>query len=266
MNLKDKVAIITGGGSGIGAATAQLFAKEGARVVVVDVKDTGAKISKNIKASSGEALFIKADVAEAKSIQRMVQKTIDHYGKIDILHNHAGILIVGDVMSLEESDWDRSINTNLKSVYLVSKYVIPHFVKHGGGVIINTASSAGLCPGRGYSAYSTSKAAIIMLTKCMALDFASLNIRVNCICPGPTDTPLFMPKDLLEHKKQKIKWGQELPIGRMGNPEDIAKAVLFLASDESSFATGTALVVDGGRSLVGIGSRIAGGRIKEKSK
>jgi NAD(P)-dependent dehydrogenase (short-subunit alcohol dehydrogenase family) len=258
MRLKDKVAIITGAASGIGAATAKLFAKEGAKVAIVDSKATGAETLSEIKAAGGEAIFLQADVTQAALVHQMVEKTVATYGRLDILHNNAGIFVVGDVLSLEEADFHRCINTNLKSVYLASKYAIPHLIKGGGGVIINTASTAGLTGGRGYSIYSASKAGIILLTQCMALDFASANIRVNSVCPGPTDTPMIMPDEPAKHAAQLRRWSEELPIGRAGRPEDIAQAVLYLASDDAAFVTGTALVVDGGRLLVGIGSRSAG--------
>jgi len=258
MRLKDKVAIITGAASGIGAATAKLFAKEGAKVAVVDLKATGADILGDIIAAGGEAIFLQADVTQAASVQQMVEKTVATYGRLDILHNNAGIFVVGDVLSLEEADFQRCINTNLKSVYLASKYTIPHLIKGGSGVIINTASTAGLAGGRGYAVYGASKAGIILMTQCMALDFASVNIRVNCVCPGPTDTPMIMPDEPDKHTAQLRRWAEELPIGRAGRPEDIAQAVLYLASDNAAFVTGTTLVVDGGRLLVGIGNRAAG--------
>jgi NAD(P)-dependent dehydrogenase (short-subunit alcohol dehydrogenase family) len=249
MRLKDKVAIITGAASGIGAATAKLFAKEGAKVAIVDSKATGAETLSEIKAAGGEAIFLQADVTQAALVHQMVEKTVATYGRLDILHNNAGIFVVGDVLSLEEADFHRCINTNLKSVYLASKYAIPHLIKGGGGVIITG--------GRGYSIYSASKAGIILLTQCMALDFASANIRVNSVCPGPTDTPMIMPDEPVKHAAQLRRWAEELPIGRAGRPEDIAQAVLYLASDDAAFITGTSLVVDGGRLLVGIGSRSA---------
>jgi len=258
MRLKDKVAIITGAASGIGAATASLFAKEGALVAVVDLKATGAETVKSIRTAGGEAIFLQTDVAQTASVQQMVEKTVATYGRLDILHNNAGIFVVGDVLSLEEADWERCLNTNLKSVYLASKYAIPHFIRGGGGVIVNTASTAGLAGGQGYSVYSASKGGIVLLTQCMALDFASANIRVNCVCPGPTDTPMIMPEESDKHTAQLRRWAEELPIGRAGRPEDIAQAVLYLASDDATFVTGTTLVVDGGRLLVGIGSRSAG--------
>lgn len=260
MRLKDRVAIVTGGGSGIGAAVAKLVSKEGAKVAVVDLKETGAETVKDIQGLGGEAIFLKTDVTQALSVREMVEKTVSTYGRLDILHNHAGILIVGNVVSLDESHWDQCINMNLKSVYLGSKYAIPYLIKGGGGVIINTASAAAFSPGQGYSAYGTSKAAIVMLTKCMALDYASANIRVNCVCPGPIDTPMIMPDDAVRYNVQLQRWAKRLPIGRVGRPEDVAQAVLYLVSDEASFVTGTALVVDGGRVLVGIGSEAAGER------
>ena len=164
--------------------------------------------------------------------------------------------MLGDVTTIPEADWDRCIDINLKSVYLVSKYAIPAMQQTGGGVIINTASTAGISGGGGYSVYGASKAAIILLTQCMALDFAKHNIRVNAVCPGPTATPMIVPSDA-DRQDTLDRWADELPIGRAGEPEDTAKAVAYLASDDASFVTGTAFVVDGGRLLTGIGQRIA---------
>lgn len=255
MRLKDKVAIVTGGNSGIGAAVAKVFAKEGAKVVVGDVT-LGEDTADKIRAAGGEAVFINVDVRHAESVKGMVEKAVSSYGGVDILINNAGVLVAGDVVTMEEKEWDRSIDIKLKGAFLVSKFTIPHMIKRGGGIIINTASAAAISPGKGYSAYGTSNAALVMLTKCMALDFASKKIRVNAVCPGPVETPLSMGSDLdVNEREKKIElYSKHMPVGRMGRPEEIANAMLYLASEEGEFITGTALVIDGGRTLVGIGN------------
>jgi len=244
MRLEGKVAIITGAGSGIGRETALLFAREGAKVVVADyVSEAGGETVRQIRESGGEAIFIKTDVSKASDVERMVKQTIEEYGKVDILHNNAGILgevaFVGDAT---EENWDRVFAVNLKGVFLCSKYAVREMVKRGGGVIISTASSMGLVGLPGNTAYSAAKGGVIQFTKTMALEYASSNIRVNCICAGWIDTP--MNEELGEHI---IRWTlRETPMGRWGRPEEVAQAALYLASDESSFVTGTALVIDGG--------------------
>jgi NAD(P)-dependent dehydrogenase (short-subunit alcohol dehydrogenase family) len=244
LRLEGKVAIITGAGSGIGREAALLFAREGAKVVVSDyVSEAGEETVRQIKESGGEAIFIKTDVSKASDAERMVEKTIEEYGKLDILHNNAGILgkvaFVGDAT---EDDWDRVISVNLKGVFLCSKYAVREMVKQGGGVIVSTASSMGLVGLPGNTAYSAAKGGVIQFTKTMALEYASSNVRVNCICAGWIDTP--MNEKLGERITNWIL--KETPMGRWGRPEEIAQAALYLASDESSFVTGTALVVDGG--------------------
>ncbi len=245
MRLEDKVAIITGAGSGIGRGTALLFAREGAKVIVADrVPEGGKETVRQVRESGGEAIFIETDVSKANDAERMVRETLKAYGKIDILFNNAGVwegqtIKVGDIT---EEIWDSVIDTNLKGVFLCSKYAVHEMIKTGGGVIINTSSCWGIAGCAGTAAYSATKGGVVQFTKSMALEYVSNNIRVNCICPGPIDTPMTesMGKDI-------IKWlvGQT-PMKRQGRPEDIAQAALYLASDESSFVTGTALVVDGG--------------------
>ena len=257
MRFQGKSVVVTGGASGIGKATAKQFAFEGANVVIADVNPGGKAVAQQIaQETQNDISFIQTDVSKTEDADHLVQETLRRYGQLDILHNNAGILIVGDVTTISEVDWDRCISINLKSVYLVSKYTIPAMQKTGGGVIINTASTAGMSGGSGYSVYGASKAAIILLTQCMALDFAQHKIRVNAVCPGPTATPMIVPSDT-NGQSTRERWAQELPIGRAGEPEDTAKAVAYLASDDASFVTGSAFVVDGGRLLTGIGQRIA---------
>ena len=256
MRFQGKSVIVTGGASGIGEATVKQFIAEGASVVIADVNPAGRAIAQGLRQAGGKATFVQTDVSKAHDAEHLIQETLRQYGRLDILHNNAGILVVGDVTTISEADWDRCINTNLKGVYLISKYAIPAMEQSGGGVIINTASTAGISGGGGYSVYGASKAGIILLTQCMALDFAAQNIRVNAVCPGPTATPIILPSDT-GRQDALDRWSDELPIGRAGKPEDIAKAVAYLASDDAAFVTGTAFVIDGGRLLTGIGQRIA---------
>lgn len=246
MRLEGKVALITGGGSGIGRATAQLFCEEGAIVVVADSNpETGGETAELIRTAGGEAIFVHADVSRFDQVQQMVQATVDAFGRIDLVFNNAGILLRGSVTETEEEEWDRVMAVNLKSVYLVSKCAIPHMIAAGGGSIINMSSSTGAhLAGPGAAAYITSKGGVALLTKCMAIDCARYGIRVNCVCPGPTDTPM-LAKTLSE---QQLKdFAATLPVGRLASPREIAEAVLFLASDEASFVTGLAMAVDGGQ-------------------
>ena len=256
MRFQGKSVIVTGGAAGIGEATVKQLAAEGASVVIADVNPAGRAIAQGLRQEGGKAIFVQTDVSKAHDAEHLVQETLRQYGRLDILHNNAGILVVGNVTTISEADWDRCININLKGVYLISKYAIPAMEQSGGGVIINTASTAGISGGGGYSVYGASKAGIILLTQCMALDFAAQNIRVNAVCPGPTATPMIL-SSAADRQDALVRWSEELPIGRAGEPEDIAKAVAYLASDDAAFVTGTAFVIDGGRLLTGIGQRIA---------
>ncbi|PFH82667.1 glucose 1-dehydrogenase [Bacillus sp. AFS088145] len=246
MRLKDKVAVITGGGSGIGRATAIRFAKEGAKIVIADINEvTGEESLVVIKEQNQEAIFIKTNVAESKSIQNLMKRAVEHFGRIDILFNNAGIGN-SEVRSVDlaEEEWDQVIDINLKSVFLGIKYAIPELKKSGNGVIINTASLLGL-KGRKYvSAYNASKGGVVLLTQNAALEYGKYNIRVNAIAPGIIDTNI-----IKEWKNDERKWpilSRANALGRIGSPEEIASAALFLASDEASFVTGATLSVDGG--------------------
>jgi NAD(P)-dependent dehydrogenase (short-subunit alcohol dehydrogenase family) len=246
--LSGKVAVITGAASGIGRATASLFAREGAKVVVVDIDEqAGKQAVENIRAEGGEAMFVKADITIATDVQNAMRATVQKYGKLDILVNNTGISPTGTVVDTKEEVWDRIIDTNLKGVFLGSKYAIPEMRK--GGVIVNMASISGLVARQGEAAYDASKGGVVMLTKAMALDHVPQKIRVNCVCPGTIRTPL-IERIIAEsaNPEESLKKFESLhPIGRLGKPEEVAHAVLYLASDESSFVTGSALVVDGGR-------------------
>ena len=241
--LDGKVALITGAGSGIGRATALLFAGEGASVAVADIVPQGGQETvRLIGEAGGEAVFIQTDVRKAADVERMVNTTVDTYGRIDILHNNAGVMPeVFPIAELPEEVWDLVIDTNLKGVFLGTRYTVPVMLRQGGGVIVNTASIMGVCAQVYISPYCVSKAGIILFTKATSAEYARQNIRVNCICPGFIDTPMTAPwMPVVEMEKT--------PPGRVGEPERIAQAALYLASDDSAYVTGTALTVDGGYS------------------
>ena len=246
MRLGGKVAIVTGGGSGIGRAVAELFAREGARVVVADYKtDLGTETVEAIKRDGGDAMFVQVDVSSSAQVERLVDATLSTYEGIDILLNNAGILLFGTVLDTDESDWNRVVSINLTGTFLVSKAVLPHMITRGGGSIINVTSSTGAHDaGPNTAAYVSSKGGVALLTRAMAIDHAKDNVRVNAIAPGPTDTPM-LRNALSPH--QLAAFAATFPMGRLGRPEELASAVLFLACDEASFVTGAILAVDGGQ-------------------
>ncbi len=246
--LSNKVAIITGGASGIGRATDLLFAREGAAVAIVDVnRDAGENAAREINQTGARAIFVIADVTSAADCRRVVERTLSEFGHIDILFNNAGITRRATVLDLSEEEWDRVMAVNVKSIYLLSREIIPHMEKQGSGAIINTASGWGLAAGAKAAVYCASKGAVVLLTKAMAIDHGP-RIRVNCICPGDTDTGMLQneAQQLGEERERFFAEAAKRPLGRVGRPEEIAQAVLYLASDAASFVTGTALVVDGG--------------------
>ena len=247
-SLANKTALITGAASGIGRATAQLFAREGASVVIADLNPQGQTVADEIKSAGGHAIFVPTDVTRAEDCQRLVDRTLSEFGTIHILFNNAGIIRRASVLELTEEDWDRVMAVNVKSIFLLSRPVIPVMIKSGGGSIINTASGWGLAGGARAAAYCASKGAVVLLTKAMAIDHGPQKIRVNCICPGDTDTNMLRTEaqQLGEKEDQFLVESARRPLGRVGSPEEIAQAALYLASDASSFVTGTALVVDGG--------------------
>jgi NAD(P)-dependent dehydrogenase (short-subunit alcohol dehydrogenase family) len=247
--LSGKRALITGAASGIGRATALLFAREGAAVAVVDVDEMGGQaVVQTILDEGGQAIFVRCDVTRAADCQRAVQETVDRLGGLDILFNNAGIIRRATVIDTTEEEWERVMAVNVKSIFLLGKYAVPAMTQSGGGAIVNTASGWGLVGGRNAVSYCASKGAVVNMTRAMALDHGAQNIRVNCICPGDTDTPMLRSEaqQLGESDERFLAEAADRPLLRVGRPEDIAQAALYLASDASSFVTGTALVVDGG--------------------
>ena len=247
--MKDKVVIVTGGASGIGRATALLFSREGATVAIVDIDEPkGLAVVQSIVDSGGKAVFLRCDVTKTVECRSAVNRVLKEYGKISVLFNNVGIIRRASVVDTTEEEWDRVMDTNVKSVFIFSKYVIPVMTEAGGGVIINTASGWGIMGGQKAASYCASKGAVVLLTKAMALDHGPQNIRVNCICPGDTETPLLISeaRQLGIPREEFLEEAKQRPLQRIGRPEEIANAVLFLASDAASYVTGTALVVDGG--------------------
>ncbi len=256
--LKGKVVLVTGAGSGIGQAIAKKLAEEGAKVVIVDISEQGGnKTVKMIQGNGGEAFFIRSDISRSGEVENMVARTVEKYGRLDCAVNNAGVEAkLGDtVEQTTESDFDRVIGMNVKGTWLCMKYEIMQMHKQGSGNIVSTASSFGLLATAGNPAYCATKAAIINLTREMALDYGPHGIRVNCICPGAIETPRFRgfpPQSSLagmsaEKREELIRLNKALL--RMGLPEEVAYGVLFLVSDEASFITGHALVIDGGQTI-----------------
>ena len=248
MQLQNKVALITGGGSGIGQALAILFAKEGARVVIADCKPSkGEETLASIRQNQGEACFVDGDVSIASHVKQMVQAAITNYNRLDILVNNAGILLTGTVLDLDENDWNRLMAINLSGGFLCSKYAIPHMIAQGGGVILNISSTAGLGGGYHRAAYSASKGGMIALTRSMALDHSADGIRVNCLCPGPVDTPMLRQSTTPAGIEEICETN---PLGRIASSMEIASVAVCLVSDAASYVTGAVWTVDGGEHLI----------------
>jgi NAD(P)-dependent dehydrogenase (short-subunit alcohol dehydrogenase family) len=249
VKLREKVAIITGAASGIGQASAILFAREGAKVVAVDVdQHRGEETVEAIRAEGGTAFFDRTDVSSEDEVARMIGDTAARWGRIDVLFNNAGIVLVKPLEETTEAEWDRVMSINLKAVFLAIKHVVPHFRRNGGGAILNTGSIGSIVGQLKTPAYIASKGAIALLTKTLALDYGRDHIRVNCLCPGITDTPML---------RQHLGTGPEgeanirqrisrVPLGSILTPEDLARAALYLVSEDSAGITGITHVVDGG--------------------
>ena len=248
--LEDRVCLITGAGSGIGRATALLFAKEGARVAAADIDGAGAEAVAEAARALGpaEALGLQVDVSRSTQVEDMVARTLDAFGRLDVLVNNAGITLAATAVDTEEADWDRIMAVNVKGVFLGCKFAIPVMRRQGGGAIVNTASNTASVGLRKRAAYVASKGAIAALTRALALDHVGDGIRVNCVAPGTVETPFF--DALFEAAEDPAALRRELAarqaVNRLGTPQEIAGAMLYLACDESSFVTGTMLTVDGG--------------------
>lgn len=247
--LANKIAIITGGASGIGRATAMLFAQEGAAVAIVDINaEQGQSAVAEIEAAGGKAIFIPCNVTNAEDCRAAVEKTVTTFGGLHILFNNAGIIRRADVIGTTEEEWDRVMAVNVKSIFLMSKYAIPRMAQGGGGSIINTSSGWGLKGGGNAVSYCASKGAVTNMTRAMAIDHGKQNIRVNAVCPGDTDTPMLRneARQLGQPESKFMAEAADRPLGRYAQPVEIAQVVAFLASDAASYVTGAAYIVDGG--------------------
>lgn len=242
-----KTALVTGGGSGIGQAAAQIFAREGAKVVVADVLvEGGEETVKRIKTGGGEAIFVRTDVAQAAEVEAMVKRTVDTYGRLDCAFNNAGIAgTAAKTADYTQAQWDRVMAINLKGVWLCMKYELQQMLRQGSGAIVNTASVAGLVGFRSGPAYVAAKHGVVGLTKTAALEYAKAGIRVNALCPGVIRTPMFERGLKVDPRIEETMAARE-PVGRLGKPEEIAEAVVWLCSDAASFVTGLPMAVDGG--------------------
>jgi NAD(P)-dependent dehydrogenase (short-subunit alcohol dehydrogenase family) len=252
MILKDRIAVVTGAGSGIGRAGAMIMAREGAFVVIADRDPAaGQATASDIREAGGRAEAIATDVGNDAAIEELIEGTLGKYGRIDILHSHAGIQVGGTLTEVSTDGMDASWRINVRAQFLAAKTVMPSMIAQGGGVILNTASNSGVFYDREMIAYATSKHAVVAMTRQMSLDYAKHNVRINALCPGWVDTPFNAPfiaqmggRDAIENYVRT-----KIPMGRWASAEEIAEAILFLVSDRSSFMTGQALVVDGGESI-----------------
>ncbi|HXZ18985.1 MAG TPA: SDR family NAD(P)-dependent oxidoreductase [Candidatus Acidoferrales bacterium] len=251
MRLADRVAIITGATSGIGRATALLFAREGARLALTGRNDQrGREVVAEIRAAGGCASYLHSDVCREADCRAAIEHTISEYGRLDILFNNAGVFFSNTAVDCSEQEWDAQVDTSLKGAFLMSKFALPHMIRQGRGNIIHNSSGWGIVGGDRAVAYCAAKGGLVLMAKAMAIDHGRQGIRVNCVCPGDVDTPM-LPEDA---RHRGMEWNRYLegcanrPLGRIGTVDEIAKTVLFLASDESSFITGAAIAVDGGGS------------------
>ncbi|HEX8359510.1 MAG TPA: SDR family oxidoreductase [Longimicrobium sp.] len=246
MRLQDRVAVITGAGSGIGRAMSMLFAREGARVLAADLDGAAAEETARLVGAGCVAMAV--DASQPEQVHAMIERAVAEMGRIDVLCNNAGIGSTTDVVDCEPDDWDRVMTVNVRSVFLGCKYAVPHMVRQGRGAIVNTASVAGMVGVPKRASYCASKGAVIALTRQVAMDFVKQGVRVNCVCPGTVDSPwverLLAGVDDKAAARAALEARQ--PMGRLGTPEEVAAAALYLASDDAAFVTGTSLVLDGG--------------------
>ena len=257
MRLAGKVALITGASSGIGAVTATRFAREGAALALTGRnQERGDRVARAIGDGGGDALFIRSDVRDAAQCRQAVEQTLERFGRIDVLFNNAGGFYPNAVPDCSEQEWDETIDSSLKGAFLMSKYALPSMIERGSGSIIHCSSGWGILGGDKAAAYCAAKGGLVVMTKAMAIDHGPDGIRVNCICPGDVHTPMLAE----DADRRGVSWDEyevgaaDRPLGRIGTAEEIASAVLFLASDESSFMTGATLVVDGGGTAGKMGS------------
>ena len=248
MKLEGKTAIVTGAGAGIGESTVKLLASEGTNVVCNDISESGLRVVKDIQSSGGEAIFLRGDISDERFAQKMIAESIKKYNQLDILVNNAGIVIPGRVDNTSSEDWDRTMEVNVRGVYLVSRFAIPH-LRETQGVIINVASAVALMGAKDRAAYTASKGALLSLTRAMAVDYMDDKIRVNCICPGTTDTPSLKDRlaKLPDPEGARKQFIERQPLRRFGRPEEIAEGILYLV--QADFCTGTCLSVDGGMAI-----------------
>ena len=252
--IEGRVALVTGGASGMGRVTAETFAREGAKVVITtDANVQGAEETvRSIRDVGGEASFFRCDVSKAQEVEALVQKTVERYGSLDFAFNNAGVgpdgrrIPIVSIADCPEEIWDRTMNVNLKGAWLCMKFEIRQMLAQGRGAIVNTSSVGGLKALAGFGPYGASKSGLIGLTKCAALECARTGVRVNVVCPGPTARTGLMDYITSEHPRQQEKMAADIPMGRLGDPEDVARAVVWLCSEDARFITGHALSVDGG--------------------
>ncbi len=253
MRLQGKVAIVTGGGAGMGIAVAKAYAREGAKVVIAEIKPADGEAAVDaIVGAGGEAIFVQTNVASASEVEAMVAQAVQHFGGVDVLYSNAAVQLVGQdarAHELSEEVWDRTYNINIRGVWLCAKYAIPAMLQRGGGSIINVASPTGMLGcAPGFTAYSSSKGAVYGLTRVMAADYARDQIRVNALVPGATETPL--TRELFADQATRQGLVNSTPLGRLGQPEDVVGLAIFLASDESAYCTGGYYMVDGGLTAI----------------
>jgi NAD(P)-dependent dehydrogenase (short-subunit alcohol dehydrogenase family) len=252
--LAGRVGLMTGAATGIGRAGALLFAQEGAAMVLLDVNAAdGQAVADEIVRDGGRATFVHGDVTSAADVQGAVSVATETYGKLDLVWANAGIPVFKTIVDTTEEEWDRIVDVNLKGMFLVSKYSIPQLIAAGGGTLVLTASCSSFVGAKRWSAYCATKGGVLMLTRAMALDYAEQNVRINCVCPGSVDTPLLhaeMRTKSVPPEEALREDAAAHPMNRHARPEEIARAALFLSCDDSSFSTGSALVVDGGYTAI----------------